>query len=289
MSARPLAPPQGHYHHLKATLLASGAISACNLTLETRTMSEFAHCVTHSHLPSRRAFVKSSTAAAVGLLGLCGTTLQHARADDTPVTLTKELRDQMTPDQILAKWKAGNLRFREGRMVQRDFLSEVKATAAGQYPAGVLLSCVDSRAPAEILFNLGMGDVFNARVAGNVQNPDILGSMEFTTKLAGAKVVLVMGHSACGAVAGAIADAKLGNLTQLLAKIHPAVKATKYSGERSAGNPEFVDAVARKNVELTMDDIRKHSKVIADLEKAGAVRIAGAFYDIKTGAVEFFA
>jgi carbonic anhydrase len=113
--------------------------------------------------------------------------------------------------------------------------------------------------------------------------------MEFTTKLAGAKVILVMGHSACGAVAGAIANAQLGNLTQLLAKIQPAVKATVYSGERSAGNAAFVDAVARKNVELTMASIRKNSQVIADLEQAGAVKIAGAFYDLKTGAVEFFA
>lgn len=119
--------------------------------------------------------------------------------------------------------------------------------------------------------------------------PDILGSMEFTTKLAGARVVLVMGHSACGAVAGAIADAKLGNLTQLLAKIQPAIKATKYTGDRTAGNAEFVDAVARTNVNLTMANIRKNSKVIAALEKAGAVKIAGAFYDLKTGAVEFFA
>ena len=134
-----------------------------------------------------------------------------------------------------------------------------------------------------------MGDIFNARVAGNVENPDILGSMEFTTKLAGAKVVLVMAHSVCGAVAGAIADAKLGNLTQLLAKIQPAIKATAYTRDRTADNVEFVDAVARKNVELTMANIRKNSQVIAELEKAGAVKIAGAFYDLKTGAVEFFA
>jgi len=132
-----------------------------------------------------------------------------------------------------------------------------------------------------------MGDVFNARVAGNIENPDILGSMEFTTKLAGAKVVLVMGHSACGAVAGAIANAKLGNLTQLLAKIEPAIKATKYTGARTADNAEFVDAVARTNIDLTIANIKKNSKVIADLEKAGTIKIVGAFYDLKTGAVEF--
>jgi carbonic anhydrase len=243
-------------------------------------------------LPSRRAFVKTSGAAAViGLLGVSGAQAAEKAAAQglSVVTLTKEARDKMSADQIIQKWKDGNQRFREGRKIQRDFLAEQRATASGQFPAGVLLSCIDSRAPAEILFNLGMGDVFNARIAGNVENPDILGSMEFTTKLAGAKVILVMGHSACGAVAGAIADAKLGNLTQLLAKIRPAIKATTYSGERTAGNAAFVDAVARKNVELTMGDIRKGSPVIAEMEKAGAVKIAGAFYDIKTGAVEFFA
>jgi carbonic anhydrase len=252
---------------------------------------------TSDHMPSRRAFVKTSTmAAAVGLLGVCGATAAETKpaettaAQDPPaVALTKEARDQMTADQILAKWKEGNVRFREGRKIQRDFLAEQRATASGQFPAGVLLSCIDSRAPAEILFNLGMGDVFNTRIAGNIANPDILGSMEFTTKLAGAKLVLVMGHSACGAVAGAIANAKLGNLTQLLAKIRPAIKVTTYSGQRTAGNAEFVDAVARKNVELTMGNIRKNSKVIAELETSGALKIAGAFYDLKTGAVEFFA
>src|SRR5215831_11674440 len=172
------------------------------------------------HLSSRRVFVTTSTAAAVGLLGALGAKPTETAAEEPPVVaLTKEARDQMTADQILEKWKEGNLRFREGRKIQRDFLAEQKATASGQFPAGVLLSCIDSRAPAEILFNLGMGDIFNARIAGNIENPDILGSMEFTTKLAGAKAVLVMGHSACGAVAGAIAAAQLGNLTQLLAKL----------------------------------------------------------------------
>ena len=247
---------------------------------------------------SRRAFVTTSTAAAaIGLLSACNSKPDEAKPAETPVTpeeppivaLTKEARDQMTPDSIIAKLKDGNARFREGRNTQRDFLAEQTATASGQFPMAVLLSCVDSRAPAEILFNLGMGDVFNARVAGNIENPDILGSMEFTTKLAGAKVVLVMGHSACGAVAGAIANAKLGNLTQLLAKIEPAIKATKYTGDRTADNAEFVDAVARTNIDLTIANIRKNSTVIADLEKAGTIKIVGAYYDLKTGAVEFLA
>jgi carbonic anhydrase len=251
---------------------------------------------TLDRLLSRRAFVTTSTAAAaIGVLSACNSKVEEPKQAEVPapaqepavVALTKEARDQMTPDSIIEKWKAGNARFREGRKIQRDFLAEQRATASGQFPAGILLSCVDSRAPAEILFNLGMGDVFNARIAGNIENPDILGSMEFATKLAGAKVVLVMGHSACGAVAGAIADAKLGNLTQLLAKIQPAIKATKYTGDRTAGNAEFVDAVARTNIDLTIANIKKNSKVIADLEKAGTIKIAGAFYDLKTGAVEF--
>jgi carbonic anhydrase len=246
---------------------------------------------------SRRSFVATSTAAAaMGLLSACNSKADETKPAETPavpqepavVALTKEARDQMTPDSIIAKLKEGNTRFREGRKIQRDFLAEQRATASGQFPAAVLLSCVDSRAPAEILFNLGMGDVFNARIAGNIENPDILGSMEFTTKLAGAKLVLVMGHSACGAVAGAIANAKLGNLTQLLAKIQPAIKATNYTGDRTATNPEFVDAVARTNINLTIANIRKNSTVIADLEKAGTIKIAGAYYDLKTGAVEFF-
>src|SRR5215468_1819510 len=151
----------------------------------------------------------------------------------------------------------------------------------------VLLSCIDSRAPAETIMDLRIGDIFNSRIAGNVENPDILGSMEFACKLAGAKVVLVMGHTACGAIKGAIDNAELGNLTGLLDKIKPAVQATSYSGERSAKNYGFVDAVARKNVELTVNDIRKNSAVLAELEKSGAIKMAGAMYNLETAAVDF--
>ena len=153
----------------------------------------------------------------------------------------------------------------------------------------MLQSCIDSRAPAEVIIDLGIGDIFNCRVAGNVENEDILGSMEFACKLAGAKVVLVMGHTACGAVKGAIDNAELGNLTGLLAKIKPAVQATTYTGERSAKNYAFVDAVARKNVELTLADIRTHSPVLAELEANRAIEIVGAMYNLDTGRVEFFA
>jgi carbonic anhydrase len=203
--------------------------------------------------------------------------------------MSKAQREKLSPDDILALMKRGNRRFSTGQRKNYDFLAQQRATAAGQYPFAVLLSCIDSRAPAETIMDLRIGDIFNGRVAGNVENSDILGSMEFACKLAGAKVVLVMGHTACGAIKGAIDNAQLGNLTGLLAKIRPAVDATPYAGERTAGNYAFVDAVARKNVALTVADIRKGSPVLAELENSGAIRIAGAMYDLKSGVVEFLA
>jgi carbonic anhydrase len=203
------------------------------------------------------------------------------------VALTKEARDALSPDEILERAKAGNRRFREGRTIERDFLAEQRATAAGQYPAAVLLGCIDSRSPAEIIFNLGLGDVFNCRVAGNIENDDVLASLEFATALAGAKLVLVLGHSGCSAVKGAIDQLGLGHLPQLLRKIRPAVEATVYTGERTSRNAEFVSAVSRRSIELTIASIRRKSPVIAELESYGAVRIAGAFHDVATGTVEF--
>jgi carbonic anhydrase len=202
--------------------------------------------------------------------------------------LTKGQRDNLTPDQIIALMSDGNERFRLGKESPHDYLAQQRASAKGQYPAAVILSCIDSRAPAETIMDLGIGDCFNARVAGNIANDDILGSMEFACKVAGAKVVLVMGHTSCGAIKGAIDNVQLGNLTALLSRIRPAVSATEYQGERSAKNYGFVDAVARKNVELTMVDIRRRSAVLADLEGSGAIKIAGAMYDLEAGAVEFF-
>lgn len=233
---------------------------------------------------ARRNFVKATGAAAA--LGLAGVSLlvPSARAD----ALSKAKRDAMTPEQIIEAMKEGNERFRRGERKNRNYLREQKASAKGQYPAAVLLSCIDSRAPAEVIMDLGIGDIFNCRVAGNVANDDILGSMEFACKLAGAKVVLVMGHTACGAIKGAIDNAELGNLTGLLAKIKPAVQATDYAGERSAKNYAFVDAVARRNVEMTVSNIRKNSSVLAQLEASDAIKITGAIYNLETGAVEFF-
>ena len=237
-----------------------------------------------SHHLDRRTFLRASTATTAAALlgfGFFGSVAYAA-------ALTKAQRDRLTPDQIIAEMRKGNQRFRRGAETPHDYLAQQRASAKGQYPAAVILSCIDSRAPAETIMDLGIGDVFNARVAGNIANDDILGSMEFACKVAGAKVVLVMGHTSCGAIKGAIDKVQLGNLTGLLAKIQPAVDATSYEGERSAKNYDFVDAVARKNVELTIGEIRNRSAVLADLETAGAIKIAGAMYNIKTATVDFF-
>jgi len=234
---------------------------------------------------SRRAFVRLTSGAAIA--GIVGANLSGSLvyAD----ALGKEKRDKMTPDEILAALKRGHRNFSKGLRTSRNYLNEQKATAKGQYPSAVILSCIDSRAPAEVIMDLGIGDVFNARVAGNIANDDILGSMEFACKVAGAKVILVMGHTACGAIKGAIDNVELGNLTGLLAKIKPAVKATTFKGEQSSKNAAYVDAVAQKNVELTIADIRKNSPVLAELESKGTIKIAGAMYNLETAAMNFFA
>jgi len=184
--------------------------------------------------------------------------------------------------------KKGNKRFTSGQMKDYNYLAQQRASAAGQYPVAVLLSCIDSRAPAETIMDLRIGDIFNTRMAGNIENGDVLGGMEFACKLMGSKVVLVMGHTSCGAIKGAIDNAELGNLTGLLAKIKPAVAATVYTGERTSKNYPFVDAVARKNVELTIAGIRKDSPVLAGMESSGTIKIAGAMYNLATGVIDFF-
>jgi carbonic anhydrase len=246
-------------------------------------MSEQQKPCQHSNTLHRRGFLGASfavtTMAFVGAETLSG----FAYAD----ALTQAQREKLTPDDILALMKKGNKRFSSGQREDHNYLAQQRASAAGQHPMAVLLSCIDSRAPAETIMDLRIGDIFNSRVAGNVANPDILGSMEFACKLAGAKVVLVMGHTACGAIKGAIDNAELGNLTGLLAKIKPAVAATAYTGERTSKNYAFVDAVARKNVELTIGNIRKDSSVLAGMESSGAIKIAGAMYNLQTGVVDF--
>jgi carbonic anhydrase len=202
-------------------------------------------------------------------------------------SLTKEERDSMTPSQVIEELKKGNERFRTGKMVPRDYLAEKKSSAKGQYPAAVILGCLDSRVPAEIVFDTGIGDTFIGRVAGNVVNDDMLGSMEFGCAASGSKVILVLGHTSCGAIKGAIDDVVLGNLTGLLARIKPAVAATKFEGEKSSKNAAYVDAVAATNVTLTLAEIRRRSPVLDDLEKKGTISIVGAMYNLTTGMVSF--
>jgi carbonic anhydrase len=233
---------------------------------------------------NRRSFLTTvGVATTAGLLGF--TQIGNLAYADA---LSKTQRDKMTPDEIIAYVKIGNDRFRAGLRKNRDFLSEQTTSAKGQHPSAVVLSCVDSRAPAEIILDLGIGDMFNSRVAGNIVNEDILGSLEFACAVAGSKVLLVMGHTACGAIMGAIDKVQLGNLTSLLEKIRPAIEATQYDGERTSKNDTFVNAVARKNVELTIAGIRAKSPLLKELETKGSIKIVGAMYNLATAGVEFF-
>jgi carbonic anhydrase len=202
--------------------------------------------------------------------------------------LTREERDKLTPDQVIEMLERGNERFRTGNGQAHDYLAQKRASAGGQYPAAAILSCIDSRAPAEIILDAGIGDTFNARIAGNIANDDLIGSLEFACAAAGAKVVLVMGHTACGAVKGAIDNVELGHLTALLDKIKPAVAATTSSGARTSKNDAFVDAVAATNVRRTVEEIRARSGILAGLEKDGRIRIVASMYHLVGGRVEFF-
>lgn len=236
--------------------------------------------------PARRMIFKRTLAlSALTMTGMAGLAVPSV---SFAASLSKEERDNMTPDAVIEHLKQGNLRFRENRPAQHDYIEQKRTTAGGQFPAAVILSCIDSRAPAEIILDTGIGETFNSRVAGNISNSDILGSMEFACAVAGAKLVLVMGHTACGAVRGAIDNAELGNLTGLLEKIKPAIDKTEYTGEREGSNYDFVDAVARKNVELTIEDIRKNSPVLKDLEDKNKIKIVGSMYHLVGGNVDFF-
>lgn len=204
-------------------------------------------------------------------------------------TMTREARDRLSPQQILQRARDGNRRFLRGEELDRDVRHDMRITAEGQHPAAVVLGCIDSRAPAELVFDLGIGDVFNARVAGNVVNADIAGSIEYACKVAGAKVVMVMGHTQCGAVKSACDGVDLGNITGLLAHIRPAIEAVQdVEGERSPRNPEFVAAVARQNVLLAKQKLIQISPILAEMAKNGEIIIVGSMYDVRTGEVTFY-
>jgi len=204
---------------------------------------------------------------------------------------TKETQATMTPEKSLQYLKEGNLRFQNNLKANRNLLEQVNDTREGQFPFATILSCIDSRVSAELVFDQGLGDIFSARIAGNFVNEDILGSMEFACKLAGTKLIVVLGHTSCGAVKGACDNAELGNLTTMLGKIKPAVEAVtepKDESLRNSSNIEFVNNVAEKNVQLTIDRILNESEVLADMHKNGEIMIVGAMYNIEDGAVTFF-
>ena len=206
-------------------------------------------------------------------------------------THTKETQATMTPQKALQYLKEGNVRFQNNLKANRNLLEQVNDTSEGQFPFATILSCIDSRVSAELVFDQGLGDIFSVRIAGNFVNQDILGSMEFACKLAGTKLVVVLGHTACGAVKGACDDAKLGNLTAMLDKIKPAVNAVTIpedSSLRNSSNIEFVNDVAEKNVILTIERVINESPVLAEMQNKGEIEIIGAMYDIHSGAVNFY-
>jgi len=204
---------------------------------------------------------------------------------DTP---TKETQSAITPEEVLQLMIDGHNRYLEGKMLNRNLIEQVKATASAQYPYAVVLNCLDSRVIPESVFDQGIGDIFDARVAGNFVNDDILGSMEFACKITGAKLILVVGHTNCGAIKGAIDDAELGNLTQLLDKIKPAVARTKYDGDKSSKNLEYVDLVSKENVLMAIENIKLRSPVLKEMLDNNEIMIAGCMYNISDGTIEFY-
>lgn len=212
--------------------------------------------------------------------------------DELPLirhVMTKAEQEALTPDQVLQDFKDGNIRFHEGNITRRDHSAQIRKQAtSGQYPKAVVISCLDSRVPVEDVFDQGLGDIFVGRVAGNFVNEDLLGSIEFGCKVAGAKLVLVMGHQHCGAVKGAIDDVKLGNITALLTKIKPAVAMSQnFQGEKSSKNDEFVKYVSENNVRHTIKQIREKSPILKEMEEKGQIKIVGVFYRLSDGMLEF--
>ncbi|NBC58312.1 MAG: carbonic anhydrase [Bacteroidetes bacterium] len=200
--------------------------------------------------------------------------------------ISKQEQDKMTPDSVLNDLMEGNKRFIENKFEQRDYSSQKISATEGQYPKAIILSCVDSRVPVETIFDQGIGDIFVSRVAGNFVNTDILGSMEYACKVAGSKLVFVLGHEKCGAVSSACDHVELGNITSMLKNIKPAIEDTSVEGERSSKNAEFVQAVVEKNVQLNIERIRKESPILKDLEDFGEIEIVGGVYSLATGKIK---
>ena len=222
-------------------------------------------------------------------MACCSISTSACTAGASSSVQTKASQAAMMPQQALAELKAGNERFVAGVPLHRNFPAQVAATASGQYPFAVVLSCLDSRQPIEIVFDQGIGDIFSARVAGNVLDDDILGSMEFACKASGAKLIAVIGHSNCGAIKGAVDDVELGNLTGLLAKIKPAIDAVPAEVQpRTTKNQVFVNDVSKANVKLVMREIRERSPILSEMLDQGEIGLVGGMYDLSTGKVQFY-
>jgi len=204
-------------------------------------------------------------------------------------TLSREMRDALTPQLAIDVLRHGNERFVKNLKSNRNLLQQVNETSVGQHPLAIVLSCIDSRTSAELIFDQGLGDIFSVRVAGNVLNEDILGSMEFACKVAGAKAIVVLGHSRCGAVMGACDGVELGNLKALLQKIQPATaEETETHAARTSRNAEFVQRVALNNVKLVERQVLERSPLLAEMLDKGDIALLGGMYDVETGAVEFY-
>jgi carbonic anhydrase len=203
-------------------------------------------------------------------------------------TLTKELQDKITPSLALDLLREGNHRFVNNLKFNRNLLQQMNDTRDGQHPFAVILSCIDSRTSAELVFDQGLGDIFSIRIAGNVLNEDILGSMEFACKVAGAKIVVVLGHTKCGAIHGACNHVELGNLTGLLRKVQPAIDKTPKTTANSAGTYTYANEVAGSNVHYVMDEIPKRSPILEEMVNEGKIAIVGGMYDVETGEVAFY-
>jgi carbonic anhydrase len=202
--------------------------------------------------------------------------------------LTADEQKALKPDSVIQNLKDGNARFVKNELTSRNFPAMVRNAASGQYPEAVILSCIDSRIPVEDIFDKGIGDLFVARVAGNIINEDVLGSMEYACKASGARLVVVIGHSSCGAVKEAIDNAKMGNITAMLAKVKPAIAHSKdFSGSKSSENLDYTNDVSKNNVLNSIMLIRQRSPILKDMENKGEIKIVGAFYDVKTGEVTF--
>ena len=203
--------------------------------------------------------------------------------------LTAEEQAALTPDQVIKSLKEGNERFVNNDLTARDHTAQIRKAANGQFPKAVVLSCLDSRVPVEDVFDKGIGDLFVGRVAGNFINEDMLGSMEFGCKVAGSKLILILGHEHCGAVKAAVDDVKLGNITAMLTKIRPVVEtlSKSYDGDKTSSNPEFVHMVCEHNVQKAIRDIRAHSPILKEMEDQGEIKIVGGVYDMDTGKVDF--